>query len=178
MTQGSTNSTRKKTLQNNNNGTTKARHTDNKTMKGKTVSSMDSSTGKENKDGGCMEQRGNDSTDGMTMSPVADSGGDTLTEMEGIRPLNGHNAFVDPKDKRSKFIKQQSEASSSGATAETNMMYDSMMTNESSLANKSMVNSISVQTDQSAGGQSKLSGTSDVSASMIQVRVHLNMILR
>ena len=85
-------------------------------------------------------------------------------------PANGHGVRS-ASERKINFVKQASEASSSGATAEY-VMNDSMITNES-LADKSFATSISIggQTDISAGGESVTSNQSNQSSSEIKVSV-------
>lgn len=89
--------------------------------------------------------------------------------VDGALPANGHTAVGGDEERRSKFIKQESQASSSGATADANLLNDSLITNESSLTNQSSKTSLSAggQTDRSAGAESAQS------SSEIKVRVYL-----
>lgn len=85
-------------------------------------------------------------------------------------PANGHTTDMDAA-KRNTFTKQESQASSSGATAEANLLNDSLITNESSLTNQSFVTSLSgaAQTDKSVGADSTNSVQSAQSSSEIKV---------
>lgn len=91
------------------------------------------------------------------------------SDLDAGLPPNGHTT-TDP-NKNNKFIKQESEASSSGATADINNLNDSVITNTSSLANKSFATTASIagQTDKSAGGDSVSSTQSNQSSSEIKV---------
>ena len=173
MTQGSTNA-KKKSHMHNNNGTQQSRKQNGSTRSSSTMRSRtaannpEASNGKENLQ---TDEPTQCKTSESAMTLQTSTSADTVDTIrtEGKLPLNGHTrvALVD-RDKR--FIKQQSEASSSGVTAELNME-ESMMTNESSLANKSFVTSISVggQTDKSAGADSAASVKSNVSTAEIRV---------
>lgn len=180
MTQGST--IRKKQHSHNNNGTQQSRKQNGSnrpsgtTMKSRTATNPEASNGKENLQTSSMEPpQCKNSESSMTLQTTTSA--DTADTIRTEGRLNGHSrvALVD-RDKR--FIKQQSEASSSGATAELNMD-ESMRTNESSLANKSFVTSISVggQTDKSAGAESTTSVQSNVSTAEIKVcNAHSNIL--
>ncbi|KAF6021948.1 hypothetical protein EB796_019747 [Bugula neritina] len=174
MTQTSNNKSSKKTLQNNNNGTQKKINGASKVPKGSKMisSSVESANSASQELSSCTE-----STSQTTLpTPPSnkeqlDTSDEAMTleslDTPGVPPLNGHTRVIlDTESKKGKFVKQKSEASSSGATAELNIMNDSMMTNESSVANQSYMTSLSVagQTDKSVGANSNNSVKSNVSS--------------
>lgn len=180
MTKATTNARSRKPVHSNNNGTQGRLNGANRStgaMKSRsaanTTTTSDASNGKENVQTGSQppssQLQCKTSESVMTLQTSASE--DTI-RTEGGLPLNGHTRISIDRDK--KFIKQQSEASSSGATAELNMN-ESMLTNESSLANKSFVTSISVggHTDKSTGADSTTSAKSNVSTSEIKVSISI-----
>ena len=178
MTQASVN--KKNTPQTNNNGTPKTRKSEHNSVstKGRAVQGVDSLNGngrETDSDITCIEESRVDSpktqVTTVCLHTREETADDALTEKHSPARENGvSSSTVDGKQtERSRFTKQQSEASSSGATAEMNTMNDSMITNESSLADKSLVTSTSLVTDKSVGAQSGQSEGSDQSDAIIKV---------
>lgn len=79
----------------------------------------------------------------------------SASDLEAGLPPNGQSADA----KRNTFVKQESEASSSAATADTNLLNDSMITNEDSLLDEQAERSVcadSVNSEQSAQSSSEI----------------------